>query len=537
MSLVHVVLVILYVVAITLLRPWVRRRLPAPTSRFVPSYRRPWIAFLWLWDPLLWFLPGLVWAGVFKEFPSGLALGLSLLIPLSFLLAYFWSQGLFAFSTPSAIITKILSGSLAGAVILITVVVALSGGLRENMLWARLWVFVVTCLWGPFFLTVLLTLWSRKVVPLPSGLRGASGQAVKVILGYFTSFPKPTWVVEDGQLQTRIVGSPFLGSGPGTLVTEPENVVLLKTAAEVTRVVGPGVAFVSPMVTPAQVVDLRNQIRSTTVSATTRDGIEMAIPVSSLFRVDRGLKPITLKQPWPYRNARSVFHVVFGAEVDPSGRSSHELHAANAWEDRLLTVAAHKAKQAISFYSLDQLYAPPSPSVLPNHYSLQDTLGLSPVTCPDDPLLRSTIGKFVQRAVRQVFAAEGVEILGGSIGNKIVPLQRDVTDQRVKKWKAAFESKMKDWQINLQEKRLRDLNVRQRARGLAVVEVATQTSGRLANLDPDMKRNIRAYELLYTLISVAQNPDVRKQLPDSAVPTLEKLMRQLEGKAVDGDMP
>jgi hypothetical protein len=533
MLIVHVVLAILYVGGMILLRPLLRQRLPTPSSRFVAPIYRPWIAFVWLWDPVLWFLPGILWARVFDGFSTARALSLSLLLPLSYLLVYFWCCGLFAFSSPSSVAMKLLSGSLAGSVILVTLLVTLTSVSEHGISWTQLWVFVATCLWGPLLLTVLLAQWSWKVVPLPEGIRGVAGQAIKMILGYYTSSPKPTWFVENGQLRTRIEGNPLSGSGPGCLVTEPENAVLLKTTTDVMQVAGPGVTLTEAMVSPAQVVDLRNQVRKTTVNAVTRDGIEVSVPVSTLFRVDRGPKKVTLRKPWPYRNVRSVFHALLGAEVDSSGQSSLGFRAANPWEDRVLAVAAHKAKQVIAFYSLDQLYGPPFANLGSVHESLQKSLGLSPVVRPADPLLRSTAGKFVQRAVRQAFEREGLEILGGGIGNRITPLHREVTDQRVIKWKSAFVAKMMDWQIMLRQKRFQELNVRQSARGLAVEEVVTHTSDRLAKLSWATQESIRAYEVLYTLVSVAQTPEVRKMLPDSAVPTLTKLMRQATGEELE----
>jgi hypothetical protein len=534
MFIVHLVLVLLYGGGMLLLWPLVCRRLPTPSAKFVPLYFRPWIAFAWLWNPVAWFLPGVLWMRVFDGFSISRLFFLSVLLPVSWFLIFLHVHGIPDYSSNSALTTRLVSAILVGSTLLVTTLVALTSVGEGQLTWSQLGMYVMTCLWGPALQTILLHTWSVKVVPLPHYIPNASAQAVQMVLGYLTSYPKPVWFVEDGELRTRIVGSPFLGSGPGCVVTEPENLVLLKTASNVLRIAGPGVTLTQAMVTPAQVVDLRNQFRSTVVNAVTRDGIEVSVPVSSLFRVDRGQKEIALGKPWPYRHGRSVFHAVFGAEVDPAGRSSHDFHAANPWEDRPLALASHKARQAISFYSLDQLYSSPSTDVMDIHKSLERVFSLPPVQTPPDPLVRSTLGKLVQRAVRQIFEAEGLEILGGSIGNRILPLQRDVINQRVAKWKMAFESKVTDWQIALKEKRLRAVNARQKARGLLVEEVVTQTSDRLVNMTVATQENIRAYEVLLTLVTVAQNPEVRKMLPDSAVPTLEKLMRQASGEEVDG---
>ena len=239
MIIVHLLVLALCVGAAVLLRRYIHEKLPSPTSQYVAPLRRPWIAFSWLWDALIWLLPSLMWIEAFPDIPIGYILALGFLVELSYLLLFFWVCGVFAFSESGSPVMKAFSAILAGSVILITGVVALAGVWNYGVSWYQLLALLVTSLCGPSTLTLLLGIWSQRIVPLPDGLPGVSGQAMRMVLGYFTSFPKPIWFVEEGEIRTRITGSPYFGSGPGCVVTEPENVVLLKTASDISELLDP----------------------------------------------------------------------------------------------------------------------------------------------------------------------------------------------------------------------------------------------------------------------------------------------------------
>ncbi len=118
--------------------------------------------------------------------------------------------------------------------------------------------------------------------------------------------------------------------------------------ARITRVAGPGAILTQRGEVPFRVVDLRDQTRSVTVSAITRDGIEVRVPISSAFRIQRGSRQISLGTPWPYRAQRDVLQALFAEEVDPSGRGPLDAHTAHPWEDPPIKLSAHKLEQAVA---------------------------------------------------------------------------------------------------------------------------------------------------------------------------------------------
>ena len=70
---------------------------------------------------------------------------------------------------------------------------------------------------------LLVLMWVSDLVPLDDDQEHRWLTAAKLFVGFYTTFPKPVWVIEDGKAETRIRGNHFLGFGPGWLMTEPEK--------------------------------------------------------------------------------------------------------------------------------------------------------------------------------------------------------------------------------------------------------------------------------------------------------------------------
>ena len=396
----------------------------------------------------------------------------------------------------------------------------------------------------------LLIIWAPAVVPMNDDVDAPLRVALSLVLGFFSSVPKTTWFVEDGKVHRRIDGNSGRGIGPGLLVTEPENVVVLKMGSRITRVAGPGAVLTQRGEIPFRVVDLRDQTRSATVSAITRDGIEVRVPISAAFRIQRGSRQISLGVPWPYRAQRDVLQALFAEEVDPSGRSPVDAHTAHPWEDLPIKLSAHKLEQAVSFYSLDQLYGgitdakaarvprDPQYELLKTHRFVETSLGLSKDRQLGDRLCRQTIGKTVRRSVQQALAPRGLEIAGGGVSGSIEPVSRAITEQRVEAWKSRFMAKVMDWQESIERKRVAALGkMRQDADSKMTSGLIAEMSKRLKDVDGAAKRELVAYHVLDRLIGMARSSEVQRMLPESALPALEKVFKNIERDAGGGENP
>jgi hypothetical protein len=556
-------LLALYLVGMVSLSRAMRGRLPVADRRnegdsalmgLVPP---PWAAIAWIWGPTLWFVPGLLWLGVL-ELPLGQILLVSFLLPLCCYLLFLWRNG----------ILPIYALALMLSVTLLFVMVALT---THGLSYTKFALFSVSLVLPPLFSIWLWTVWAPEIVPLgqvtATGSKGTLPRwrsALLLVVSYFTGLPKNSWVVEDGHLHTRIPGDPWVGYGPGLLITEPENVVVLKSGSKIGRVVGPGVVLLERGEVPYRVVDLRNQIRSTQVNTLTCDGIEVTMPVQCAFRVNRGRAEVGLQRPWPYRSQRDVLQILFAEEVDPSGRSPLDAHTAHPWENLPTQAAAHKLEQAISLYSLDQLYSgivdpvrglaegDPQSALLRTHQRLETALSRQASNRGSqelmdrgnksrrgqalaelaDPLTRLTVGKLVVRAVREALRPHGFDLFDGRVVGPIMSSTRGVIEQRVEAWKSRFIVKVMDWHASVERKRFEARErIRQEAREKLLAEMVEEATRRLQTTGTESQRDLIALYVLSSLIKMASSYEVQQMLPESALPALAQLQEQVQGEA------
>ncbi len=521
---------------------YLHNRRPTPNSNPLLIGARPFVLLLWLWGPLLWVFPGLFWIGLLEELTIGHLILLSVFVPLSVCLILLLIVGAFS---PGGEIGKVLLPFTLSAAMIVVLVTLVALWWAEPV-WreapVRFGLFIITMTLPPIVLLLLLAGWAVEVLPLPLQTPRRTRRALSLILGFLATSPKTHWVVEDGKVETRIKGSAGMGLGRGLLITEPENVVVLKRGPSISRVAGPGAVLTEPWESPLKVVDLRNQFRSTRVNAITRDGIEVSVPISTLFRIRRGPEKVPRLGSWPYRTQRDVLEAVLGEEVDPSGRSPLDAPSARPWEDLPIKVATHAVERAISFYTLDQIYQGPwdpqtsqveatrAAELGAIHREVASALELSQEVALDDPLTRVTIGRMVRRKVHRALARSGYEILGGGVGNVIEPLNPGVTEQRVDVWKSRLDLQVQAWRADLELQRALDLDKVEQATRERLLETWIEAvCGELETADDVTRRNFVAYQMLGSLLSIARKPDVQRMLPRSAVPTLQRLLDQMRG--------
>lgn len=504
------------------------RKEPAPVSSdFVPYWIRPWIAIFWMWGPTLWFLPGFFSIALADIHIVGGAL-LSFFMPLSYFMLFFLWLGLVSFDRAKDKVLTIVSMTFVVVLIYLGVFLVL----RDETSFREFMFLLSAISMIPLLSIALIVVAPLFLIPLEVGTPDLTRESIRMVIGHFTSYPKPVWRIEDGQIQTRVEGNPSLGTGPGCMMTEPENLVVLKDSSQITRLAGPGVVLTQRGESPLKIVDLRNQTRSTQITAMTKDGVEVRFTISSRFRINPGGETVKLGEPWPY-DEDNVWGVVLAESVEPTGETPLKTHQFHNWEDLPLRIAIQKAKKAIGFYTLDQLYLADDtvedPSSLSDedtsltdiHQKVEEIFGLEPTDDVNQSLTRLSIGKLVQRAVAEQLEPMGFEILGGGIDSKIEPVSEQVTAQRVENWKERFIRQIEQWHTETQE-----LQIEKQAR------IRTDRTQRLFQIVETINEELReirlgsgavAYSIVDSLIEITADPRVQKMLPDSSMRTLEDL--------------
>ncbi len=477
----RLLLFMLYIVGSGLLFLYFVKNRPQFEGKFVEHPARPLIAIFWLWGALMWPFSGLLWLGVLP-IPALLVFMFTLFIPLTLFFAFFVWARIF----PNIIILPFLGISLFGAALGLPFILFVYAYPLLQMV-----LFFVFVTLPPLLSIVVFVNWVPRLVPMDAAQGGGVRKALAMVVGFFTSFPKSTWMVVDGKVQSRIKGNSFLGTGPGWVMTEPDNAVVLKKAANIGRVVGPGVVFTEEMEMAHSVVDLRQQIRITKVDAITRDGIKVRVPLASIFHIV------------PDGNYRAVFAA---AEVDPEGKTPLEAHEARSWEELPLEIATYHLKQVVAQYSLDELYDPPKGATA---------------------IPRAIIGQQVRDAIRAPLMAKGIQVDGGGVGNKIVPLDEKVTEQRIEHWKSRWIKERLAERGKAHARRFRLLTqIRNEAQTGVMLEVLDYIYNSIT-FDPNDPKFVAQFarRLLDNLREIASVPEVRSLVPDSAVLTLEDVHR------------
>ena len=369
-------------------------------------------------------------------------------------------------------------------------------------------------------MTVFFALFVRRLIPLPPGLGKEAEdehhrQSEALFSTFFCGLPKPIVAVRNGQLITRNAGNPFLGTGPGLVMTDPEYAVLIRDGAQVRRVVGPGVIFTGAGDVADYVFDLRRQQRGTRVRARTREGIELEAPLSSIFHIQRGEgeREPQLDRPWPYRPSAAI-KLYFSRLVDPEGKTPLDAHKPQPWQDLPLKEGVPILKQVISRYTLDEIYGTP----LPDH--------------PDQSeLLRVQIGAEVRQQVEASMKEKGIQVIGGAIGGTIKPTDESIFKQRIKAWQArwaqkALQREIKESVEQLQTfSRIRQQLLQELLAGLK--EYADHYHEQGEKVSPAAILSLR---LLETFEAIAHRSEARDFLPEGLLQTLDELhSRMLTG--------
>ncbi len=317
-------------------------------------------------------------------------------------------------------------------------------------------------------------------------------EAAQLVAGLFTTFPKASTIVEHGKTKTSIKGNPFLGTGPGLLITEPENAVALRDGSSVKRFVGPGTVFTGRADVPFATLDLRSQFRVTRIETATKDGISVRLPCSSIFQVDPGPGTLQLHKPWPYSSKAAYLTLLAGAEVNPA--TGEDKYQATPWRELPLRTATFKLRQVVAQYTLDELFA---------------TIKQAP-----DKLPRHVITGEMRPYVDAEMLKKGIRVTGGSVGAKIAPVDERVVTQRIENWKAHWSRVLTINQGRIDAEYLIQLRrVRSKVLGKMLAEMLKQ-SQLLAN-DDQISRSLVAIYLLDSLEDIARNPGLEPLLPEA----------------------
>lgn len=201
----------------------------------------------------------------------------------------------------------------------------------------------------------------------------------------------------------------------GTGILPAHEAVAIVRGSSYVRADGPGLIFLRPDESIAQVIDLRPQNRRQELTINTRDGIPLTTSVSVTFKVrspaappeEEALREDYERQPYPY-DKDAVFHLHYISTVA-------ERDEVRPWTEQVAPRAATLLVSELEQYSIDEL----------------TTSGGSDKV--------NDARKTIQNSLEEQFQPLGIEIMSVGVGALQPP--PEVMAQRLKTWQTHWEAK------------------------------------------------------------------------------------------------
>jgi regulator of protease activity HflC (stomatin/prohibitin superfamily) len=312
-------------------------------------------------------------------------------------------------------------------------------------------------------------------------------------------------------------GKPFREflPGPGVVISRCDHAPVISDGVRFKGVRRPGVSFLGPAERVTQAIDLREQLRTFTVEARTKDGIGVSIPAFTPFRIDCGEAQPQLNQPFPLRH-RSAFLALHKAQfIEHQGKGQvPERMEAHQWDDLPQVLGKRILRDIIAEYRFDDLCAP---------YRLAD-----------DPRAE-IINRFKEKLGKDL-RDYGIQLMGGGIGN-ILPTEeksRQIFEQRIRAWQAHWVRRVMQRQAEGQRSRMRQI---EKARAQAQVEAIRAISDRLSRLQ-EQQGIVSIEEIVNLFIDVihtmAVQPLTKRLLPPTVLEPLKEVQQKIGGSFKGG---
>ncbi len=278
-------------------------------------------------------------------------------------------------------------------------------------------------------LPTLLLFWgalyylSQHTLPLQADQRRL---AFRSLLTFALGTNYPYYVIGDWKNQKtqkqdrpkpHVEGDPYAQflAGPGIVLNDCNHLAIVTDGTKF-WVAPPGLSFTKQFEQLYADVDLRPQLRATTVAAETKDGIRVKIFTFMPNRVDTGGKQLALGDPYPFNEEAVLKAVTQNAVIDHHWKRDDQSMATEdakrtLWEELVLMMGPPILKDIILNYTCNQLHAPGDPRV-------------------------KIAGDF-RAKLKETMLPLGIETVGGGISNIEPP--DDVVEQRIRNWAAGWK--------------------------------------------------------------------------------------------------
>jgi hypothetical protein len=274
----------------------------------------------------------------------------------------------------------------------------------------------------------------------------------KVLLFYILGLQFPVWIAKDSagrDFDTRIRGDYFNDfASPGLVWTHSHQVAGISAGVEFDQVEGPGTIFTDTYKRPIALVDLRTQIRTAEVDATTRDGITFKAILFTAFAIDFEDWP---KKGWDHANSMRMTEDIKNNPALAKGikinrRNGHYWYSTARvksvlstagvdinpkddvagpvvyWDELAVKQVENAARQILSQRTVDELWRP-----------VENGAGSSAL---------DEIAKQIREIVEPNLRRIGITLYACRVVNFDIPLDSPVRKQQVDSWKTIWDQRI-----------------------------------------------------------------------------------------------
>jgi regulator of protease activity HflC (stomatin/prohibitin superfamily) len=319
----------------------------------------------------------------------------------------------------------------------------------------------------------------------------------------------------------------FKIGGPGLLSVESGTAVVTERGSGFARMLGPGHWHLYSFERIRNVIDLRTLNSSSTETVLTKDGVPVRVNVSATFKMAKHMQDeVRLPSPRPgFIVMLRAFHrrpVKPSAPPLPASPEALRLatydipvprnpQARPSWSTAAHGTVAGEVREALARRLLDQLFAP-------------DDLSSRP---------RQEISNQVYEAGKAMLAKRGIDLVGLSFDNLLVPLEVD--EQRCRTWQIDWE---KESSITQADGEAELLLVNQRAYAEAqaeLIQAVTQAIRTLAIRSTDetgAEQPIHPLALRFVdMVARAMDTSMRASSKKVISQSAEDILKQLRKKS------
>jgi hypothetical protein len=290
--------------------------------------------------------------------------------------------------------------------------------------------------------------------------------------------------------------------GPGSVKVPPGHVIVTELNGRFQRILPTGKHTLGRYEYIHAVLNLQSQERADPdFAAYSRDGIELRVGLSMVYRLKLGDQVATRENPYPFDE--TAVRTAAYAQTVINDRGS-----VTTWEDTPLAMARSTMVGILAGFRLDEIISPQRP-------------GEEPYRTLRNELLRQLRGKL---------DGLGIDLQAVSITR--IDLPPGVTEQYIDFWKSHWESQMLLSLIDGTATAVEEMEIARAEAEIMMIQAIQEgvqrarREGATAHMD-----EVIALRLVEALELMARNSQQATPLPNSLIPQLDSLRKQLR----DGD--